>query len=314
MRCEKPWLASLGTTKNTSASAPVTSASEAPASAGSGIRYLRPTAEIVAGPGRRTAALLGDDVLERGPADEREQRVIEPEEGEVAARSADDGGTDAADQDRDGERQEEQRQEQVPRAGDDRHRSDEGADGADADVREHDGRDRRAVDPVEEEREDGQRENLGEREKRERRKRLRDPDRAAVGRREHEAVEHALLALGHERAAEPEQRGEDDRDPEQAVRREIRRARRQREMEDDEDGDDEEQHGRERVPRAQLEQEVLARERTHVGEVVHASASCSVVNGSTLAGSWVETRNVRSPRSSPSCESSSSAPWLSSAV
>src|SRR4051794_27862469 len=148
MRCEKPWLASFGTTKNTSASAPVTSASEAPASAGSGIRYLRPTAEIVAGPGRRTAALLRDDVLERRPAHEREERVVEPEKGEVAAGLADDGGADAADQDRNGERQEEQGQKEVPRARDDRHRADEGADCADADVREHDRRDRRAVDAV----------------------------------------------------------------------------------------------------------------------------------------------------------------------
>src|SRR2546423_8843926 len=109
MRCEKPWLASFGTTKNTSASAPVTSASEAPASAGSGIRYLRPTEEIVAGPGRRTAALLGDDVLERRPADEREERVVEPEEDEVAAGRGDDGGADAADQDRGRERQEKER-------------------------------------------------------------------------------------------------------------------------------------------------------------------------------------------------------------
>src|SRR5438046_1082754 len=110
MRCEKPWLASFGTTKDTSASAPVTSTSETPASAGSGIRYLLPTAEIVAGPGRLPAALLRDDVLERGPADEREERVVEPEEGEVAARRVDDRGADAADQDRNCERQEEQGQ------------------------------------------------------------------------------------------------------------------------------------------------------------------------------------------------------------
>src|SRR5436305_2565586 len=250
MRCEKPWLASLGTTKNTSASAPVTSASEAPASAGSGIRYLRPTAEIVAGPGRLTAALLRDDVLERGPAHEPEERVVEPEEGEVPARRVDDRGADAADQDRNCERQEEQGQEEVARARDDRHCADEGADTADADVREENGRDRRAVNAVEEEREHRQGEQLGQREERERRDRLRDPDRAAVRGGEHEPVEDALLSLGHERTAEAEQRGEDDRDPQKPVRREVGRGRRQREVEDDEDCDDEEEHGRERVARA----------------------------------------------------------------
>ena len=64
--------------------------------------------------------------------------------------------------------------------------------------------DRRAVDPVEEEGEDRQRDELREREERERRERLREPDRAAVARGEHEPVEHALLALGNERAAEAE--------------------------------------------------------------------------------------------------------------
>src|SRR5947208_7091126 len=175
MRCAKPWLASLGTTKNTSASAPVASASETPASAGSGIRYLRPTAAIVAGPGRGTAALLGDDVLERRPADEREERVVEPEEREIAAGSIDDGGADAADQDRDRERQEQQRQEQLTGARHDRHRAEEGADGADSEVGQHDGRDGRAVDSVIEEREDRQGERFCEREKGECRDRLRAP-------------------------------------------------------------------------------------------------------------------------------------------
>ena len=147
-----------------------------------------------------------------------------------------------------------------------------------------------------------------------RRERLREPDRAAVARGEHEPVEHALLPLGDEGAAEAEQRGEDDRDPEQPARGEIRRARRKREVEDDEDRDDEEQHRRQRVARAQLEQQVLARERAHVGGVAHASASVVVASGAMRAGSWVETRNVRSCSSSASCASSSSAPCASSAV
>ena len=45
-------------------------------------------------------------------------------------------------------------------------------------------------------------------------------------------------------------------------------------MEDDEDRGDEEQHRRQRVPGAQLEQEILARERADVADVAHvASAS-----------------------------------------
>ena len=62
-------------------------------------------------------------------------------------------------------------------------------------------------------------------------------------------------------------------------------------MEDDEDRDDEEEHRRQRVAGAQLEQEILARERPYVGEVAHTSARRFVASGSTRAGSWVETRN-----------------------
>src|SRR5205823_11640310 len=83
---------------------------------------------------------------------------------------------------------------------------------------------------------------------------------------------------------------------------------------DDEHGDDEQQHRRQRVARTQLEQEVLARERSNVGEVVHASASCVVAKRSVRAGSCVETTKVRSARSSSSCVSSRSTPWASSAV
>ena len=59
--------------------------------------------------------------------------------------------------------------------------------------------------------------------------------------------------------------------------------------------DDEEEHRRQRVARPQLEQQVLARERADVADVAHvASASRPLASGSTRAGSWVETRNVRS--------------------
>ena len=63
----------------------------------------------------------------------------------------------------------------------------------------------------------------------------------------------------------------------------------QDEVEDDERREDEEEHRRQRVARAQLEQEVLARERSDVGEVVHASASFEVARRSMRAGSCVAT-------------------------
>src|SRR5581483_10367151 len=132
---------------------------------------------------------------------------------------------------------------------------------------------------------------------------------------ENEAVERSLLALRHEGATQPEEGGEQDRDPEEAARLEAGRRPRQREMEDDEDGRDEEEHCRQRVARPELEEEVLARERADIAGVAHtASARPSLASGATCAGSWVARRNARSPRSSASCASSSSAPASSRAL
>ena len=74
----------------------------------------------------------------------------------------------------------------------------------------------------------------------------------------------------------------------------------QREVKDDEHRDDEQEHRRQCVARAELEQQILARERAHVREIAHASARRVVASWSTRAGSCVEIRNVRSPRSSAS--------------
>src|SRR5262249_45680435 len=134
---------------------------------------------------------------------------------------------------------------------------------------------------------------LGCNEKRERRERLRKPDRTAVARREHKPVHRPLFPLRHERPTEREQRGEKDRDPEEARRLEPRRLTWQRKVEDDEDGRDEEEHRRQRVPRPQLEQQILPRKRTNVADVAHASASRPLAYGATRAGSCVETRRVR---------------------
>ena len=84
---------------------------------------------------------------------------------------------------------------------------------------------------------------------------------------------------------EAEQRGEDDRDPEQPGRRELGGIAGKGEVEDDQRREDEEQHRRQRVSRPQLEQKIFARERTDVGEVHHASASFDVAKRSMRPGS-----------------------------
>src|SRR4029079_13032149 len=114
--------------------------------------------------------------------------------------------------------------------------------------------------------------------------RLREPDRAAVARRHHEHVHRLLLALGHEGARQAEQRREDERTPEQAERRQLLvlvqrrlaagtaadvRERGHDEVEDRERREDEEQHRGKRLLRPQLEQEVLARQRSDVADIAH---------------------------------------------
>ena len=98
--------------------------------------------------------------------------------------------------------------------------------------------------------------------KREHGERLAEPDRTAVARREHERVEHPLLAFGHERARQAEERGEDQRDPEQAA------ARRRRSLPCGSAkwkivsaASTNSSIGGQRLLRPQLEQQVLARER-----------------------------------------------------
>ena len=97
---------------------------------------------------------------------------------------------------------------------------------ADADVREQHAGERGRVERREEEDEGGQRHDLRGEEEDERRERLPEPDGAAVARRQHEAVEDAVLLLGHPSTGEAEERGEHDRDPQEAVRRVVSRARR----------------------------------------------------------------------------------------
>src|SRR3954465_12595762 len=115
MRCEKPWSASFGTTANARIRAVVTRTSDATARAGSETRAT-------------SFRLLGDHVLEGGPAEQPEEHVVEREQGQVAARIVHDARPDAPDHDRDRERKKEERQEEISGAGDDRRPGDERAD------------------------------------------------------------------------------------------------------------------------------------------------------------------------------------------
>ena len=57
--------------------------------------------------------LFRNDVLKGSPANDRKERVVENEEPHVPSRVVGDAGTDAADDDRDGEREEDQREQGV---------------------------------------------------------------------------------------------------------------------------------------------------------------------------------------------------------
>src|SRR5581483_2030367 len=116
-----------------------------------------------------------------------------------------------------------------------------------------------------------------------------------------------------ERAREPEERREDESDPEEAERGDVAGAAREREVEHGQRREDEEQHRGHGLLRAKLEQQVLARERADVGEVVHAKASLSVARCSTRSGSCVATTSARA-ESSVSVSSRSSAPAASRAL
>ena len=162
--------------------------------------------------------------------------------------------------------------------------------------------------PREEGGEGRQRDELGEREEREHRQRLRDPDRAAVARREHERVDQALLALGDERARQAEQRGEDDRRP-RAGRAQRRRPlpRGSAKWKIVSAARTNSSIAGSGLLRAQLEQQVLARQRGDVGDV----ASCEREPARWRSARRAPARGSRRPRasaSSASVASSSSGP------
>src|SRR5688500_11525122 len=181
MRCEIPWSASSGAIQNASTIATPTSAAESAASIGTETRET---------------LLFGDDVLKGRPAQYREDGVVQPEKEEIAAGVGRHARTDAANDERDRERQEEQRQDQLARSARRSHRRQQRPDRADADVGEQDAEHPLGLQRREEKRERRQRDELDQRQEDEDGRRLAEPDRAPVGRREHEPVERAAFPLG----------------------------------------------------------------------------------------------------------------------
>src|SRR6266545_1240525 len=171
----------------------------------------------------------------------------------------------------------------------------------------------RAVDTLEEERERRERDDLYEDQERQRREQLAEPDRAAVAGRQDERVEQALVPLGRERPRQRQQRGEEHRDPQEALGR-LALLVGKREAEDDQGADHERRHRRHGLAPPQLEQEVLARQRHRVGEVRHASASIAVAFRASRPGSCVATTSVRPSRGSASMVSSTATPAASRAL
>src|SRR6185503_12006781 len=131
MRCEIPWSASSGATMSarTRASPMANAASQASPGrlrSDDGLRWL-----------------LRDDVLEGRPREYSEDAVVQEQEQEEPLRLRRDRSSDAADDQRNRERQHEERQEHFTRPSGYRHRRHERTDGADPYVGKQDAGDRR---------------------------------------------------------------------------------------------------------------------------------------------------------------------------
>src|SRR4051812_19567527 len=285
MRWLKPWSASSGAQKRASAS-PATSSTEAAAASS-------------------TARLFRNDILKARPGQNRKYGVVEREETEVAARVVHDRRAHPADDDRDHQREEEERQQELSGPACGRHRREERANRRKPEVGEHDRGHELPADRLEEERVGRKRHRLGEPQEGEDAERLGQPDGAPVAGGEHEPVEHALVSLRSERPREAQERCEEKRDPQEPRRSSLRRVGREREVKDDEGGEDEKEHRRQCVPRAQLEQDVLAGQCRDVGEIGHARARIEVDRGRTWSGSCEATTTVRPPEVSRRSSSTS---------
>ena len=221
--------------------------------------------------------------------------------------------------DRDRERQEEQRQQQLPRAAGDRHRRHERR------------RRRRSRCPRARRRRRSRRRSRRRRARRrgsattsasdEERRVQRAPSPSQIALRshgrEHEPVEQPLCSRSAtKRAREAEQRGEDDRDPEQPYAGELVLSRAAARSGRSTSAATTKSSIAGSVSRARSsQQQVLARQRGDVGEVPsHANARPPVASGSSRPGRASRRRRSRLPRSSASSRSSSAAPSSSSAL
>src|SRR6188508_2474642 len=164
----------------------------------------------------RTARLFDNDILKARPRKNRKYQVVESEEAEVAAGVVDHRRAHSADDHRNDERQEEERQEKLACAARSGHGGQERPDRGEPEIREKDRGDELPADRLEEKSVRRQRDRFGDAEEDEHTEALGEPDGAPVAGGENEPVEHPLLPLGGEGPAEPEERSEEERDPQEA--------------------------------------------------------------------------------------------------
>src|SRR6185312_12541528 len=264
-------------------------------------------------PSRTCWSVLQQEV-EHGVGEQAEDEIIEREDRQplgwdragAGRRQQRRRAARRGDQRRHEQRQRDDRHDQVARARADRERGDERADERERAVEQREDQDearqrRPRTGPEQQQRERGDRHDLDEREEQEQRRGLREEQRGAVDRREHDAVEAALLLLGDEQAVDAEDRREQQRDGEDAGRELAReRVPPEPEVEEDERRDAEQQHRRNRLGRAALEQQVLAQEghrRAHVWRlpVAHRYSSSIAACSIRSAGALSATRPSRSP-------------------
>ena len=244
------------------------------------------------------AELFGDDVLKGRPAQYREDRVVQPEKRQVARRV---GETLAPTPPTtsgiaSGRKSSGRISSRVAAGGG--HRREQRADGADADVREQHAGTAPASSGEKKSANAGSATSSIAARKTKHRGGLAEPDRAAVAGREHEPVERAVLALGRPGAREAEQRREDERHPEQPVRRDLVGARRAARS-----GRRRASRGRRaaspaacRAPAARAAGPCARARRRRRGTLMRAPAVRSRA-ARPGAGSWVVSRTVAAPAS-----------------
>src|SRR5438105_3184634 len=185
----------------------------------------------------------------------------------------------ASDNERDPQRKGEQRQEQLPRTNARHDRREEASQGSHADGRQQHrrddiGRERRA----EKDRKRGQHDRLADHEKRRRCQGLARKDRNWRRGRHQHRLERSLFALRREGAAESDEAGEHQREPEDAWRDRRRTAGvdLKAEIADEERKNDELRKRRHELACAPLRPQVLTRDRERDAERVHRTTRSRV--------------------------------------